>query len=55
MILETERLILRRYTEDDSLICMNIYPMIKNVYFRTNEQGEPIWKGTYIYGKLGSD
>lgn len=24
----------------------------KNVYFRTNEQGEPIWKDTYIYGKL---
>ncbi|MGN1105506.1 MAG: GNAT family N-acetyltransferase [Huintestinicola sp.] len=27
----------------------------KNVYFWTNEQGEPIWKDTYIYGKLGSD
>lgn len=27
----------------------------KNVYFWTDEQGEPIWKDTYIYAKLGSD
>lgn len=27
----------------------------KNVYFWTDEMGEPIWKDTYIYGKLGSE
>lgn len=24
----------------------------QNVYFRTDEQGDPIWKDTYIYAKL---
>lgn len=26
----------------------------QNVYFWTDEQGNPIWKDTYIYAKLGS-
>lgn len=93
MILETERLILRRYTagdledlyeylsddevvryepykamtmketeenlnwriETDEMLAVELkdnHKMIGNVYFWTDEQGNPIWKDTYIYAKI---
>ena len=38
MVLETDRLILRRYRQDD----------LQNVYFRKDDQGNPIWKDTFV-------
>lgn len=29
--------------------------MIKNIYFFTDENGDPIWKDTYVYAKLNED
>ena len=42
MVLETDRLILRRYRQDD----------LQNVYFRKDDQGIPIWKDTFVYSLL---